>query len=114
MSTLPLDPHIAAFAHRAVHRTSLWIIGRPARVLRADGDYAAQILEMDVTGATLVAACVFSLGEAIILTINGAGHVPARVVERPYRGVRVAFDADPALSRTLSRVLAAPAPQVIR
>ena len=113
MSSLPIDPQIAIQAHRAARRASLWITGRPARILRADGEYAAQILELDASGAILVAACVFGLGETIIVTINGLGHVQARITDRAYRGVRITFDQEPGLSRAVSRVLKAPAPEMI-
>ena len=113
MSALPITPQIEIFAHRAARRASLWIAGRPARVLRADGEYAAQILELDAGGAILVAACVFALGETIIVTINGLGHVQARVTDRAYRGVRITFDQEPGLSRAVNRVLKAPTPEMI-
>ena len=113
MSALPVDPQIQIFAHRAARRASLWIAGRPARVLKADGEYVAQILELDGAGAILVAACVFSLGEVIVVTINGVGHVQARVVDRAYRGVHIAFEQEPELSRAVRRVLNVPAPEMI-
>ena len=113
MSTLPIDAQTEIYAHRAARRASLWISGRPARVVKSDGEYAAQILELDGAGAVLVAACVFCLGETVVVTINGLGHVQARIVDRAYRGVRIAFDPEPELSRAVRRVLNAPAPEMI-
>lgn len=113
MSVQPINPEIQLFAHRAARRASLWIAGRPGRVVKADGEYVAQILELDGTGAILVAACVFSLGETIIVTINGVGHVQARVVDRAYRGIRIAFEQEPGLSRAVHRLLKVPAPEMI-
>jgi hypothetical protein len=54
--------------------------------------FVAPMLARFGGGAILVAACVFALGETIMVTINGIGHVQARIVDRAYRGVKIAFE----------------------
>lgn len=105
----PLSPQGGARVPR-----SLWITGARGRVVRAFDEHDAQVTEIDATGATIVTCAIFALGETVILTLNGLGHVAARVADRKGCGVRIAFEPEPDLAaRVLAYRALRPAPRIL-
>ena len=77
---------------------SLWTYGRPGRIVRRASEHQAQIVDVTAQGATVVSPAIFQLGEMVILTANGLGHIPGQITGRSGAGIRIAFDPDPGLA----------------
>jgi len=81
---------------------SLWTTGLAGRILTGTSDCPVQVVDLSAQGATIRCGAVFQIGEPVILTLNGAGNLPGRIVDRAGAGVRLDFDAFPQLAQLIA------------
>ena len=81
---------------------SLWVSGRSGRILARCGDYAMQVLSLNPQSAEIMCGAVFQLGEPVVLTLGGIGHVSGWIKDRGRLGIEVQFDWDPALHQLIA------------
>jgi hypothetical protein len=89
---------------------SLWVSGRSGRILARAGDYAIQVLSLTPHGAEIMCGAIFQLGEPVVLTLGGIGHVSGWIKDRGRLGIEVQFDWDPALHQLIAGHIKPPAP----
>jgi hypothetical protein len=89
---------------------SLWVSGRSGRILARGGDYAIQVLSLNPHGAEIICGAVFQLGEPVVLTLAGIGHVSGWIKDRGRLGIEVQFDWEPALHQLIANQIKQPAP----
>jgi hypothetical protein len=73
---------------------SLWCSAPPARLVRASGDYAARLAVLTVDHAVIRSDAVCQLGEPVVLTISGLGHISGSIADCCSLGIHIRFDPD--------------------
>jgi hypothetical protein len=77
---------------------SLWCSAPPARLVRASGDFAARLAVLKTDLAVIRSDAVCQLGEPVVLTIAGLGHIAGSITDCCSQGIHVRFDPDPGLA----------------
>ncbi len=94
------NAHQATVAPISAHKStrSLWCSAPPARLVRASGDFAARLAVLKTDLAVIRSDAVCQLGEPVVLTIAGLGHIAGSIADCCAQGIHIRFDSDPDLA----------------
>ncbi len=76
---------------------SLWRYGLRAHLVRHAGEHIVLVHHMDRHGAVISGGVVCQLGEMVVLTVDGIGHISGHIQDRCRQGIRIRFEDDPSL-----------------
>ena len=102
MSFMPVDlPATNCRPAQASTIQSLWRQGKRAYLVRRTSEHLVLIHRVDPKGAVISGGVICQLGEPVVLTLAGLGHIPGRIKDRCREGIEIEFDADPDLAKLI-------------
>jgi hypothetical protein len=102
-ANLDLNAHRQTAEH-AAHTTSipsLWRVGKRAYLVRRNSEHLVLIHRFDSKGAVISGGVICQLGEPVVLTLAGLGHISGWISDRCRQGIVIDFDPDPGLAQLI-------------